>query len=423
MIATSNPVAAQPAVLDVEVTLSLPDYRLNAGFSAPPGITVLFGASGSGKTTLLNCIAGLFRPDSGRIAIGNRMLFYKRPDGAPRLPGLGGCGYKEINLSPAHRRTGYVFQTLALFPHMTVAENVEYGLVSLSKDERRARRTAILDSFRIAHLTERKPGAISGGERQRVALARALVTDPCVLLLDEPLSALDAPNKSLILDDLRAWNQSHEIPVLYVTHSREEVFALAERVVVLEQGTVIAEGSPYDVLAAPRHESIARLTGVENVFDATVTALHEADGTMSARLRSSAAVHSPAVHSEVVLEVPLAASLRMPFDVDILQRGDRDDRADRKLESPLAHEVRVGIRAGDIILATARPDGLSARNVLPGTVLTLLRRDATVTVDIDCGVPMRVEITPAAERSLALAPGKAVWLIIKTHSCHLLQTS
>jgi molybdate transport system ATP-binding protein len=382
MIATSNAVTLCPAVLDVEVTLALHDYRLNAQFSAAPGITVLFGPSGSGKTTLLNCVAGLVRPDAGRIGIGERVLFSN-----------------EIDVPPARRRTGYVFQTLALFPHMTVAENVEYGLVSLSKRERVERRTAILESFRIAHLGDRRPEAISGGERQRVALARALVTNPCVLLLDEPLSALDAPTKSLIIDDLRAWNQSHEIPVLYVTHSREEVFALAERVVVLERGSVVAQGSPYDVLAAPRHELTARLTGVENLFDASVTALHEQDGTMSAQLGESS----------VVLEVPLAG----PHVKSASAAG---------AEAPLGH-VRVGIRAGDIILATARPEGLSARNVLPGRVLSLLRRDATVIVDVDCGVPMRIEVTPKAERALAIAPGKAVWVIIKTHSCHLLQTS
>ncbi len=370
MIAVSNPVALIPAVLNVEIALRLRDYRLRAQFSAPPGITVLFGPSGSGKTTLLNCVAGLVRPEEGRIEIGERVLFSS----------------SGIHVPAARRHTGYVFQTLALFPHLTVAQNVEYGLASLSRSERNLRSGAILHSFRIEHLRGRKPGAISGGERQRVALARALVTDPCVLLLDEPLSALDAPTKALILDDLRAWNQSHSIPILYVTHSREEVFALAERVLVLEKGSVIAEGSPYEVLHAPRHELTAQLTGVENVLDGVITALHEQDGTMSARF----------MNSQFALELPLT-------------------------RASLGEEVRVGIRAGDIMLATTRPEGLSARNIVPGKVIALLRQDATVHVDVDCGVLLRVNITPAAERSLGLVPGRPVWLVIKTHSCHLLQ--
>ena len=133
----------------------------------------------------------------------------------------------------------------------------------------------MLQEFHIEHLHQQRPGEISGGERQRVALARALVTDPCVLLLDEPLAALDAATKAKILDDLRRWNQAHRIPILYVTHSREEVIALGERVLVMEQGRIIAHGTPHEVLSAPLQETVAQLAGFENIFDATVESVHE----------------------------------------------------------------------------------------------------------------------------------------------------
>src|SRR5574340_556128 len=215
--------------------------RLSSGFSldvrlsAAPGITILFGPSGAGKTTLLDCIAGLLTPDSGHVAIAGRALFDSS---------------RGLDLPVAQRSIGYVFQTLALFPHLTAVANVEYGLAHLDPAERRRRRDAVLESFRIAHLRSRRPADMSGGERQRVALARALVTEPGLLLLDEPLAALDAATKARLVEDLRAWNQAHGIPIVYVTHTRDEVFALGERVVALEQGSVVAEGTPQEVLAA-----------------------------------------------------------------------------------------------------------------------------------------------------------------------------
>ena len=233
------------------------EFALEVEFTAAPGFTILFGASGAGKTTLLDCVAGLAKPDSGRIAIGERVLF----DSAQR-----------VSLPVAKRRVGYVFQNLALFPHLTVEQNVEYGLAHLPRSERAQRSSAILQAFRISHLARRSAREISGGESQRMALARTLVTDPALLLLDEPLAALDAATKRKIIDDLRAWNHAHRIPILYVTHSREEVFALGERVIVLDDGRIVAQGTPHEVIEAPRHETVAQLVGVENIFDAVVEA-------------------------------------------------------------------------------------------------------------------------------------------------------
>ena len=347
------------------------DFILDVVFQANPGITILFGASGAGKTTLLNCIAGLETPDAGQISMGER-IFFDRDQG--------------INLPVRQRSVGYVFQDLALFPHLSAADNIAYGLRKVNKAERCHRTAAILQSFRIADLSSNKPGEISGGERQRVALARALVTDPCALLLDEPLAALDAATKAKIIDDLRTWNDAHRVPILYVTHSHDEVFALGERVLAIEDGRIVGQGTPHEVMSAPRQETMAQLAGFENILDAEVLSTHEGRGTMTCRVG----------HSQVVLETPLVRA---------------------KIDSTL----RIGIRAGDILLATIRPQGLSARNVIPGRVISLEQRDVIVMARVDCGVELNVQLTLAARDALQLREGREVWLIVKTHACHLMR--
>jgi molybdate transport system ATP-binding protein len=204
-------------------------------------------------------------------------------------------------------------------------------------------------------------------------------------LLDEPLGALDAATKSKIVEDLRAWNQAHRIPIFYVTHSRDEVFALGERVLVLESGRIIAQGTPHEVMTAPRQETIAQLTGFENIYDATVVATHQDRGTMTCRLAAS----------DVELETPL-------------------------VRAEVGSKLLVGIRAGDILLATIRPEGLSARNVLPGRLVSLAQLDVIVVARADCGVEMEVHLTLAARDALQLQPGREVWLVLKTHSCCLM---
>src|SRR5208283_3989115 len=191
------------------------------------------------------------------------------------------------NVAAWKRRMGYVHQDLALFPHLTAEENVAYGLRTLSAAERRTRSRKMLDAFRIDHLRDRKPAQISGGERQREALARTLVTEPRALLLDEPLAALDRPTKSHLLADLRQWNQIHRIPILLVTHNGEEVFALGNEVIVLDAGRIVAQGQPHEVMRAPRLDTVANLSGFENIFDAKVVVLNEARGTMTCQLTTS----------------------------------------------------------------------------------------------------------------------------------------
>lgn len=354
------------------LAFQIKSFSLDVEFAAEPGITVLFGPSGSGKTTVLECVAGLQVPDQGEVCIGNRRLFDSRS-----------C----VNVSAAQRQLGYVFQDLALFPHLSVEHNVQYGLSRLSRKEQRLRSDAILESFRIAALKRRRPGEISGGERQRVALARALVTDPCALLLDEPFSGLDAATKSKILDDLRNWNEARRVPILFVTHVQDEVFALGDRVIVLQDGRIFTSGTPHEVIRAPLQETVAQLANFENVFDATVLATHSERGTMTCELLSTS----------VQLETPLVRA--EPGSI-----------------------LKVGISAGDILLATTHPNGLSARNVLSGTIVRLKQRDVIVAAVINCGVEMEVHLTLAARDALDLRPGLSVWLIIKTHSCHLMRT-
>ena len=347
-------------------------FHLNVHFRALAGFTILFGASGAGKTTLLDCIAGLSNPDDGRIVVGGEDTYDSE---------------SKRNLPAWKRRIGYVLQDLALFPHMTAEQNVEYGLRQLDTAERRTRSRATLQAFRIDHLRDRRPAQISGGERQRVALARALVTEPRALLLDEPLAALDRPTKSQILADLCQWNQHYRVPILFVTHSREEVFALGQEVIVLDAGKIVAQGQPRDVLQAPRLETVAQLSGLENIFDATVVALNENRGTMTCRIGTG----------QLDLETPL-------------------------VRAEAGSYLRVGIQAGDILLATESPRGLSARNVLPGTILRLEQRDGIVSAGVDCGgTQFEVHLTLAAQDALSLTAGKNVWVVIKTHSCHLLR--
>jgi molybdate transport system ATP-binding protein len=354
--------------VNLQKRLSL-NFALDVKFSIPAGVTMLFGSSGSGKTTLLRCVAGLIRPDSGQIKIGEQILF----DSDAR-----------VDVPVPRRKIGLLFQSLALFPHMSVVKNIEYGLDGLDRTHAQQRTEDILKLFRISDVRQHKPNEISGGERQRVALARALVTDPRVLMLDEPLSALDYPTQSQIIEDLRAWNAARNIPILYVTHSQREVFALGERVISLENGKILSQGTPQEVLEAPTHESLAQLAGFENFFDATVVSISNDSGTMLCRLDGA----------ETEVEVPLS-------------------------RVAVGSKIRIAIRAGDIIVAGEFPRALSARNVVPARIISLRREGPMVIAEIDAGRRFEVHLTPGACRSLSLKPEQQIWLVIKTHSWRL----
>jgi len=346
-----------------------PSFALSVQFSALPGVTILFGASGSGKTTILRCVAGLLRPDEGKVAIEGGAVFDSDTG---------------TNIAPNKRGFGYVFQDLALFPHLTAEQNIGYGLFALGPEERRARVLRIAAAFHLEPVLGRRPAEISGGQRQRVGLARSLVTDPRALLLDEPLSALDHHTQSRIIEDLRLWNAARRIPVLYVTHSQREVFALGDRVIALHDGVIAADGSPETVMNAPETEAMASLAGFDNVFDARVEQRLESAGVMRSRIAGT----------QVELEVPLGVA--------------REGSA-----------IRVAIRAGDIMLATEQPRGLSARNVMPGRIVALVTERSQVKLTVDVGIGIHAAVTPTARDTLGLRTGETVWVIIKTHSCRV----
>jgi molybdate transport system ATP-binding protein len=201
-----------------------PKFVLDLALEFSPGVTIVFGPSGAGKSTLLDCVAGLLKPQTGKITIDGKTLFDTDT---------------KIDVRSEYRQIGYVFQSLALFPHMTVLQNVTYGLANLPPEQKALRANEILTAFHVSTFQSRKPRELSGGEQQRVALARTLVTQPRVLLLDEPMTGLDAELKASITQDLLNWNAQHNIPILYVTHSKEEAAALGGRLVFLKNGKVV----------------------------------------------------------------------------------------------------------------------------------------------------------------------------------------
>jgi molybdate transport system ATP-binding protein len=358
--------------VDIRKTFSTaqsPSFQLQIREDFPAGFTVVFGPSGAGKSTLLDCIAGLLKPDAGTIRLGEEIFF----DAA-----------RKVSLAPQARGVGYVFQSLALFPHLTVEENVAFGIASKAPEERRRGVESMLTAFRILELAHRKPRELSGGQQQRVALARSLVTRPRVLLLDEPLTGLDAGLRRAILQDLAEWNRANRVPILYVTHNREEVDAVGENVVAIADGQVHGRGLPGGVLDVPRTVALAEAAGFENVLKGRVVERRVEDGVMRVALDSG--------HFE--LEVPLGS-------VEV------------------GSAVEVAIRAGDIMVAWEEPRGLSARNIFDGVIESIETRGTLVALKANAGVTFQVHVTPGAVRSLELRAGQRIWLILKTHSCHV----
>ncbi|WP_135606123.1 ABC transporter ATP-binding protein [Methanococcoides sp. NM1] len=227
-------------------------FSLDATFETGDELVVLFGRSGSGKTTTLRCIAGLETPESGSIVV-NDQIYFDSSSG--------------VNLQPQYRRPGYVFQNYALFPHMDVRKNITYGLKGWNKEKKEERMFEMLRLLHIEGLEDRYPSQLSGGQKQRVALARALAPNPGILLLDEPFSALDMVVRMRLRERIKAIQNELGIPVLFITHSPEEAFSLADRVIVLHNGKVHQTGSPREVFYSPVDRNVAELVGVSNIFD------------------------------------------------------------------------------------------------------------------------------------------------------------
>ena len=336
---------------------------------------VLFGPSGAGKTTALRAMAGLLRPVAGRIEISGQAV------------------YDSVTNSwlPAHqRRVGYLTQQYHLFPHLNVTQNVAYGLRPGNREATNRRTADLLENFELQGLEKRYPWELSGGQQQRVALARALATEPNLLLLDEPFSALDVGLRRTVRQELRQMLAHNSAPVILVTHDREEALSLGDEVQVIDGGRAIDRGTPLDVLGQPGQASVARLVGVENLFQMRVESRHPKDGTM--RLSGIGA------QAGFILEAPLGVG------------------------PPCGEElVTVGIRASDIILSSVEPVGSSARNRIPGTVSRVDPRPPGYTVEMNCGVPLLCQVTGASLEEMGIRIGQPLWAVFKASSCFLVQ--
>jgi molybdate transport system ATP-binding protein len=293
--------------LEVAIRKQLDGFTLDVEWSAGDGVAALFGPSGAGKTLTLQCLAGLVRPDAGRIVLGDDVLF----DAAA-----------GIDVAPQRRRVGYVFQGYALFPHLTVRGNVGFGLRGRARAGRRRREEEVLARLGLEPYAERYPRELSGGQRQRVALGRALATDPALLLLDEPLSALDLPLRQALRDELGAILADWGIAAVLVTHDLTEAYRLGDRIVVYEEGRVIQAAPRAELLWRPSSRSVARIMGIRNVMQG-VTLKATAD-RIQFRWRGQVleAVNSPSRSYLPAPDSPLAFYIR-PEYVRLL----RKDRA------------------------------------------------------------------------------------------------
>jgi molybdate transport system ATP-binding protein len=242
--------------LEVRIRAHMGSFRLDVGFEADEGVTAVLGASGAGKTLTLRAIAGLFRPDSGRIAIGARALY---------------DSLAQLDLPARERKVGYMFQEYALFPHLSVADNITFGLRGVPHAQVRALLTETLELLGLSGLDKRFPDGLSGGQRQRVALGRALASRPKVLLLDEPFSSLDSPTRSAVTEQFLSLRSQIAVPTVLVTHDTTEAYSLAQRLVVLHEGAVLQEGPREDVFHHPASPQVARLIGVRNVLRGVVS--------------------------------------------------------------------------------------------------------------------------------------------------------
>ncbi len=327
-------------------------------------VTVLFGPSGAGKTTVLRCLAGLDRPQLGFIRFRGETWF----DAATRR-----------FVAPQRRGVGFLFQDYALFPHMSVAENIGFGLGHAPRAEREARVAEVARFLRIEDLLERQPRRISGGQRQRVALARALAPRPRLLLLDEPFSALDEPTREELRGELRSLLERSGVPSIVVTHHRVEAMALGDRLVVLAEGAVRQVGPVHEVFSAPADLLAARVVGTENVAPARV--LRRGEGL-------------------ALVEVGTAQLLALD-------------------PGGLHEEAYACIRAEEIVLQPLPGSETSARNELRAEVRTLVPEGPLVRVTLDCGFKLVALVTRQSVEHLSLAPGRVVMALVKAPSIRL----
>ena len=286
------------ARLDVRLVKRMPGFTLDVRWTAGDGVAVLFGPSGAGKSLTLACLAGLVTPDDGRVVVDGRVLF---------------DAGRGVNLPPQRRRVGFVFQGLALFPHLTVAQNIGFGLRDRPRAERERTVRDVVERLGLGGLEARRPAEVSGGQRQRVALGRALAIDPALLLLDEPLSALDLPLRRALRDELRATLAELRTAAVVVTHDFTEAYRLGDRIVVYENGRVVQEAPRSELLWQPASEAVARIMSIPNVLHGRVIKASPDRIQLSWRGQTLEAVNSP-VHAYLPApDAPLAFFIRPEY--------------------------------------------------------------------------------------------------------------
>jgi len=317
---------------------------------------VILGPTGVGKTVILEIIAGLIKPDFGDVFIGEKRI---------------------TNLPPEERNIGMVYQDYMLFPHLNVEENIVFGLKSrrVKKDEIRYLLNNIVELFRIEHLLTRKTKNLSGGEKQRVALARALITSPQILLLDEPLSALDPQTKEKFIEDLKNLHKQLKTTTIHVTHDFNEAFSLADKIAIMKDGKIVQDGDSKDVFNKPNSDFVARFTGVRNIF-----------------------------RGQIVND---------DSDTYVSVNGLKIRVATEKKGS-----VNISIRPEDILLSI-KPLDSSARNVFPGVIKRICEQLSIVHVTVDIGIPLVVYITRQSLKELNLVENKKVFVTFKASAVHV----
>ncbi len=351
-------------MLDVHVRKRQGGFTVDAAFrSREAGVTALFGRSGAGKTSIINMVAGLVRPDQGHIIAGGRRLFDSKD---------------SIDLAPEKRRIGYVFQDGRLFPHLSVRSNLTYGMRLAPRAERYVEFDQLVDLLGIAHLLDRRPGKLSGGEKQRVAIGRALLTSPSALLMDEPLASLDFAKRAEVLPFIARLAGEFSVPIVYVSHSLEEILNLADRIVVLDSGRAVASGPIEELMSRRDLQSVTGYTDCGAILTTVVYSHHDAQGLSHLRFHGG------------LLKVP-------------------------RLAVALGGRVRVRIEARSVAIALVAPEQTSVQNILPATVEEILRENGSlVDVRLDIGCPLLARITPLALQTLDLKPGMRVFAIIKS---------
>jgi molybdate transport system ATP-binding protein len=354
-------------MIDFSARASLGSFHLDVTFRVPAaGTTVLFGPSGAGKSTVLALLAGALKPAAGRIVVGEDVLLDTE---------------RAISVPLEERRLGWVFQDGRLFPHLKVRENLDYGLRrSRAGEPQRIERQRVIDVLGIGALLERWPRDLSGGERQRVAVGRALLAQPRFLLMDEPLASLDLPRKREILDLLASIATDFATPIVYVTHSLGELLRLADHVVVLQHGRVVAQGAANEIIG-----------------------------------RSDAPLLAERNDAGAILEAPIIAQ-RPERGGTVLSLGEQELQIPH-VPGPVGQRVRLHVIANDVIIATERPRAISVRNVLAATIARLTpRADGAVNIELTLGADHRLlaTVTQEAVRELALAPGLKVFALLKS---------